>query len=169
MVACVSPGDGADVSGWSYFPKDGGVDHSALAEVGDDGERLDGSSVAAVVGLGALCGLSPRRADQDERTRSFWVAEFVLLADGRRIILHDERGFTIGARGAGSGLSMSPADITHNVLNVVLPDDDESGEAHPWPWLAALARARGLDVSAEQLSSLPYTVVLTAELADGIH
>jgi hypothetical protein len=50
--------------------------------------------------------------------------------------------------------------LTRDVLNTVLPDDDD-GEDHPWSWLAALARGRGLDVTAEDLRVLPYEVVLT--------
>jgi hypothetical protein len=47
------------------------------------------------------------------------------------------------------------------VLNVVLPDDDESEDDHPWSWLAELAQARGLDLTAEDLQALPYEVILT--------
>jgi hypothetical protein len=46
-------------------------------------------------------------------------------------------------------------------LNVVLPDDDDSEEDHPWEWLAELARERGLSVAAEHLRNLPYRVELT--------
>jgi len=48
-------------------------------------------------------------------------------------------------------------------LNVVLPDDDEEAavEAHPWSWLAELARARGLKATAEDLRALTYEVILT--------
>ena len=129
--------------------------------MGDDGGMLDGSAVD-VVGLGALCGPRPPYAEDDARTRRFWVGEFVLLSTGRRVILHNERGFTIAARGPVVELTLSRADISRQVLNVVLPDDDESGEAHPWSWLADLARRRGLDVSAADLRALPYTVMLTA-------
>ena len=51
-------------------------------------------------------------------------------------------------------------DLVSDVLNVVLPDDDDSGEPHPWEWLAGLGRARGLDVTADGLRALPYEVVL---------
>ena len=50
------------------------------------------------------------------------------------------------------------------MLNVVLPDDDESGEDHPWSWLADLARARGLNVTAEDLRGLPYEVILAEDV-----
>jgi len=39
------------------------------------------------------------------------------------------------------------------VLNVVLPDDDECEDEHPWSWLAELARRHGIDVTADELKS----------------
>ncbi|MGH2377138.1 MAG: hypothetical protein ACRDGT_01530 [Candidatus Limnocylindria bacterium] len=106
---------------------------------------------------------------------SFSVSEFATLEDGRRVILHEDRGFGFGpvmrARRSGSSGESGPGDIrgdetleslTRDVLNVVLPDDAESsGEEHPWSWLADLARARGLDVTADDLQSLPYEVIFT--------
>jgi len=120
-----------------------------------------------VVGLGAICDLGPQR---DAGSQSFSVSEFVALDDGRRVLLHVDRGFTIGWRSSdssGSGDSRgheTQDSITRDVLNVVLPDDDECLEDHPWSWLANLARARGLDVTAEDLRGLAYEVVLTDEV-----
>jgi hypothetical protein len=111
------------------------------------------------IGLGALCDLRP--PFDDGRRQSFSVSEFALLDDGRRVILHDDRGFTLGSPSGGVGDFESAQSITRDVLNVVLPDDDDSGEEHPWSWLAELARARGLYVTAEDLRVLPYEVVLT--------
>ncbi len=126
--------------------------------------RSDSSS--RVVGLGAICGLGTRGFDDDGRSQSFWVSEFARLANGRRVILHEDRGFTIGI-GSGAGAvqdCLTPDIITRNALSVVLPDDDECEEDHPWSWLAELARTRGLDVTAEDLQRLPYEVVLTEGL-----
>jgi len=117
------------------------------------------------VGIGAICDLRPGRSD--EASQSFSVSEFVTLEDGRRVILHEARGFTIGWGGSGSGdvrEHESLESMTRNVLNVVLPDDDESADAHPWSWLADLARARGLSVTADDLRRLPYEVVFTDDL-----
>lgn len=141
--------------GWSPYPQ----------AMPPDGERppvgvgADGAPPPRVVALGATCDLRP--PFDDERRQSFSVSEFALLGDGRRVILHDERGFTIGAPSGGVGKHETAESITRDVLNVVLPDEDESGEEHPWSWLARLARARGLDVTAEDLRVLPYEVVLT--------
>jgi hypothetical protein len=119
-----------------------------------------------VVGIGAICDLAPERFDQ-AHSQSFSVSEFLTLEDGRRVILHEDRGFTIGwgspaGSGAGDlGSSESLDSVTRNVLNVVLPDDDECAEEHPWSWLADLARARGLNVTAQELRGLGYEVILT--------
>ncbi|WP_158632225.1 hypothetical protein [Micromonospora sp. Llam0] len=50
------------------------------------------------------------------------------------------------------------------MLTVVLPDDDETAEEHPWLWLADLARSRGLDVVADDMRALPYEVILTEDV-----
>ncbi len=119
-----------------------------------------------VVGLGAICDLRPQRFDE-ARSQSFSVSEFVTVEDDRRVILHEDRGFTIGWRSSGESGSgdirghETLESMTRDVLNVVLPDDDECAEDHPWPWLADLARARGLNVTAEDLRGLPYEVIFT--------
>jgi hypothetical protein len=142
-------------NGWSPFP-----------DIGDDHPTLLPVEPGRVVGIGAICDLSPQRSGE-ARAQSFLVSEFVTLADGRRVILHSDRGFTIGWKSApGSGSDAlhryeTPESITRDVLNAVLPDDDDSGEDHPWPWLAELARARALTVTAADLRSLTYEVVLT--------
>jgi hypothetical protein len=141
--------------GWSAYPHalPPGVERPRVEE----GPK--GTSPLRVVALGAVCDL--RLPFDDGRRQSFSVSEFALLDDGRRVILHNERGFTLGAPSGGVGDHETARSITRDVLNVLLPDDDDSGEEHPWWWLAELARARGLDVSAEDLRVLPYEVVLT--------
>jgi hypothetical protein len=54
--------------------------------------------------------------------------------------------------------------LARDVLTVVLPDDENDTEPHPWSWLSDLARSRGLDVTADDLRPLPYDVVFTDEL-----
>lgn len=153
---------------WSTYPGEPTNDHLGRSEVGDDGEVFDAGSIAPVVGLGAICGLSSPGFDDEGRSQSFWVSEFARLANGRRVILHEDRGFTIGAPiGPGAGgavkVGVTRGEIIETVLAVVLPDP-EDGEEHPWAWLALLARARGLDVTAEDLRGLPYHVVFTDSL-----
>ena len=95
------------------------------------------------------------------------VSEFVTLEDGRRVILHEGRGFTLGWGSIGESGSGDIREhetlesLTRDVLNVVLPDDDECAEDHPWSWLADVARTRGLNVTAEDRRGLPYEVIFT--------
>lgn len=132
----------------------------------DDRTDLSPVEPGRAVGLGAICDLRPQRPD-DADSQSFSVSEFVTLDDGRRVILHNDRGFTIGWRPAdhpraGTAPAGETRDsITTNVLNTVLPDDENSTEEHPWSWLADRARARGLNVTAQDLQGLPYEVILT--------
>jgi hypothetical protein len=130
--------------------------------------RLPRVKPGRVVGLGAICDLDPRTPDK-ARSQSFSVSEFVTLEDGRRVILHEDRGFTIGwgsSRETAADLRKGETleSLTRNVMAVVLPDDDVPAEAHPWSWLADLARARGLNVSADDLRSFPYEVTFTDEV-----
>lgn len=124
-----------------------------------------------VVGIGALCDLRAQRADQPH-SGSFSVAEFVRLEDGRRVTLHEDRGFTIGLlRSTSRDVGFDEfrgqealANLTRSVLTVVLPDDDACGEDHPWAWLAEVARSQGLDVTEDDLRGLTYEVLFTEEV-----
>jgi hypothetical protein len=128
-------------------------------------KRLPPVKPGRVLGVGAICDLGPQ--PPDARSQNFSVSEFVTLEDGRRVILHEDRGFTMALRSTGRS---DPGDLrehetleslTRDVLNTVLPDDDKPAEDHPYSWLADLARARGLNVSADDLRSLRYEVIFT--------
>jgi hypothetical protein len=81
------------------------------------------------------------------------VQEFAVLDDGRRLALHEDRGFTTSA------MHMSAEHAERSVLTTVLPDDAEvTGEEHPWEWLASLVRDHGVAVTAEQLKAVPYVL-----------
>lgn len=142
-----------EVGWWAPHP-DGGEPPPALPPV----------PPGRVVGIGAVCDLGPVRPDP---AYSFSVAEFVDLDDGRREWLHQERGFTMSWRisapsGELDGHTRPTVEcLTQDVLTVVLPDDDDPEEEHPWAWLADLAQRRGLAVTADDLRVLPYEVVFT--------
>ncbi|SCF05018.1 hypothetical protein GA0070612_3324 [Micromonospora chokoriensis] len=129
-------------------------------------ENLPPVEPGRIVGLVASCDLRGEYPE-DASTRNFIVSELAILEDGRRVLLHADRGFTLTARSTGVSGGVVPLvetreSITPNVLNAVLPDDaEESAEEHSWSWLAELARARGLDATAEDLRGLPYQVVFT--------
>ncbi len=81
------------------------------------------------------------------------VHEFAVLGDGRRLVLHQERGFSTSAT------HMTADHAERSVLTTVLPDDAEvTREDHPWVWLASLIRSHGVAVTPEQLKTVPYVV-----------
>lgn len=112
-----------------------------------------------VVGLRAICDLDPG-GNHDPRENNFRVSEFAVLDSGELVMLHNERGY--GGRSSSGDIwaHESVETITLNVLTTVLPDDDID-EEHPWEWLAELAQARGIDVTANDLRQVPYEVVVT--------
>jgi hypothetical protein len=95
-----------------------------------------------------------------KRGVSFVVHEFADLTDGRRITLHEDRGFTTSAQWRYLTLD----DLERDVRTTVLPDDDDTQDEHPWEWLAELLHVRGVDATAEELRLVPYDVVFSERL-----
>jgi hypothetical protein len=117
--------------------------------------RYAGASVivrlvgVTVIGVGAWSELARR----DERGMDIDVREFAVLDDGRRLTLHQDRGFST------SGLHLAAEQLQSDVLTTVLPDDAEvTGEDHPWEWLASLIQDQGVAVTPEQLKAVPYVL-----------
>jgi hypothetical protein len=142
-----------------------------------------------VVGLGAWCDFVTEDeyrqrlvrdgwpADEIERLVedskpgvSFDVHEFAELADGRRLTLHQERGFggvTLASQGpppSDQWRDLTLEELERDVRNTVLPDDDDTQDEHPWEWLAGLLHVHGVEVTAEELRLLPYDVVFSERL-----
>lgn len=141
-------------SGWASHPE--GIESAVVGATTGD---------TSLAGVGAICDLE-EDTDADGEVQGFRVSEYMELRDGRRIILHSDRGFTIGLRSTSdSGVALRDVEsedgLRQHVLNVLLPDDDQPEQDHPWDWLAELSRARGLHVSATDLQSVPYRVVLS--------
>ena len=91
---------------------------------------------------------------------SFDVHEFADLDDGRRLTLHEERGFTT----SGQWRYLTLENLERDVRTTVLPDDDDTQDEHPWEWLAGLLHARGVQATAEVLRLLPYDVEFSERL-----
>jgi hypothetical protein len=98
--------------------------------------------------------------DDFKRGVSFDVHEFADLADGRRLTLHEERGFTT----SGQWRYLTLENLERDVRTTVLPDDDDTEDEHPWEWLAGLLHARGVQATAEALRLLPYSVEFSERL-----
>ena len=143
-----------------------------------------------VVGLGAWCDLVTEDEYRQRLGRDGWPAneiedlvenfkhgvsfvvhEFAELADGRRLTLHEERGFTTGvtlaSRGPMPGDSwrqLTLEQLERDVRTTVLPDDDDTQDEHPWEWIAELLHVHGVEATAEELRLLPYDVVFSERL-----
>ncbi len=138
-----------------------------------------------VVGLGAWCDLRTEDEYRQQLVRDGWPAdevenlvedfkrgvsfvvhEFAELADGRRLTLHEERGFTTSGGPAPSDpwRYLTLEHLERDVRTTVLPDDDDTQDEHPWEWLAGLLHVRGVEATVEELRLLPYDVVFSERL-----
>ena len=54
--------------------------------------------------------------------------------------------------------------LERDVRTTVLPDDDDTGDEHPWEWLVELLRVHGVQATAAELRLLPYDVVFSERL-----
>ena len=105
-----------------------------------------------------------------KRGLSFDVHEFADLADGRRLTLHEGRGFTSWALASSAPAPsdqwrhLTLEDLERSVRTTVLPDDDDTQDEHPWEWLAELLHVHGIEATAEELRLLPYDVVFSERL-----
>jgi hypothetical protein len=93
-----------------------------------------------------------------KRSAAFRVSEFALLSDGRRVTLHNERGFNSWSSSGDPWSHLTLEGVAADVLTTVLPDDGDPQEEHPWEWLAELLTAHGVEVSSDELRSLPYVI-----------
>lgn len=99
---------------------------------------------------------------------SFRVEEFAVLADGRRLRLHAERGFPLSA-GVDPWQYLTLENLEADVRTTVLPDDaEDTGEDHPWEWLCELLRGQGIEASPEEVRVLPYDVEFSDRLRDRV-
>lgn len=90
------------------------------------------------------------------------------LADGRRVVLLDDRGWASTQRWAAA----SADEIRETTRTVVGPDepgDDQSEEdavAGHWAYLAGILRRQGVVADAAELRGLPHDVLLSPRLLD---
>jgi hypothetical protein len=142
-----------------------------LAEAADDGPE---DAAAHVVPATRWAAFVPRPGVPvlSPGVIHFRVEEFAVLADGRRVRLHAERGFTLSAvRGFGLSAGVDPwqhltlEDLEADVRATVLPDDaEDTGEDRPWEWFSDLLRVQGIEASTEELRVLPYGVEFSDRL-----
>jgi hypothetical protein len=98
-----------------------------------------------------------------------------VLADGRRLLLLDDRGWSASLIISGEGVAdpwsqTSVEEIEDTARAVLGPDEPFDGrsqedmEAAHWDYLAGLLRQQGVVVDAIELRQLPHDVVLGQRL-----
>ena len=124
-------------------------------------------------------------AELDARSRSLTARHEAILADGRRVVLLDDRGWSETQRVTGGGelseedrgrLEVDSPDIWRSetveemkrtARFVVGPDEPFEGrtqadmEASHWDSLARVLHEQGIDVQAAELRALPHDVELS--------
>lgn len=99
---------------------------------------------------------------------SFSARLEAVLADGRRALLLDDRGWTLGSNTvADLRTELSAEEIEEDARTVVGPDEPPHGRSQEeeaalhWGSLAETLRQAGIEADASRLSRLPHDVVLS--------
>lgn len=114
----------------------------------------------SICGLIALCDLY--EAQRSSGIYRFSVREMAQLDNGDVVVLRSDLGWS--QRYVDTQELPELQAVMTMVGNVLLPDDDDDEEPHPWEYLAFLAAARGLSVTPQQLREVPYCVYLSDEV-----
>ena len=105
----------------------------------------------------------------DVRRVSLSARHEAVLADGRRVLLLDDRGWSESGPPNIWALT-SVEDVARTARVVVGPDEPFGGHSHEdmasghWAQLAATLRQQGIDADARELRRLPHDVVLSPRL-----
>lgn len=139
--------------------------------------------VAAVTRLVTVVDVNDENSDV--RQMSVSARHEAELPDGRRVLLFDDRGWTVSALRTSWGeppdsesrpdqldvwAMTSVEDIEETTRVVVGPDEppegrsQEDAEADHWAYLADVLRQQGVVVDALELKRLPHDVVLSERL-----
>ncbi|MEU9113558.1 hypothetical protein AB0D04_17680 [Streptomyces sp. NPDC048483] len=108
----------------------------------------------------------------DARQMSVSVRLVAVLADGRSLVLLDDRGWSSSLHGGGVDLRawISAEDVERTARAVVGPDEPSDGEtpeqaaAGHWGSLAAIFGRQGVEVDPRELERLAHDVVLSERL-----
>lgn len=120
----------------------------------------EGNYSMSIRRLGAECSLQSISSG-DRPSYHFTVHEFAELTAGRRITLR-----TLGFSSRSSDPDRRPTaeSLVQSTLNTVLPDSDDSGDAHPWQILVDALATHNVQSTAHVIRQLPYDVELSNEL-----
>lgn len=119
-----------------------------------------------IVALGALCELKTIR--NPGRSLDFDLEEFVDAADGSRLVLHDDRGWSTHIQSTIDDPSLTHPltvdDVVRGTFTTLLPDGHEPSDTHDWQRLVRLLTTHDTHVTVDELRSLPYTLMFGPRL-----
>jgi hypothetical protein len=124
--------------------------------------------MAAVVRLVTLVDIDADRTGA--RQMSVSARHEAVLADGRRVLLLDDRGWTTSGNVPDIWATTSVEDIEEEARMVVGPDEPFAGrsqeymDATHWAYLSEILRRHGVVVDAEELKRLPHDVLISERL-----
>lgn len=93
--------------------------------------------------------------------QTFAVRELLVLEDGHRVPLREGLEFTIGVPCADVHDALTRESLIDAMRAVVLPELSAIDPERPWDCLVRLARRRRVQTCAEEISQLPYELILT--------
>ena len=120
----------------------------------------------SVTGLVIICDLDDPPPGNTVPTMSMKMTQYLRLSDDSLLRLDMDRGVTTFRYGDYGPISWkrSSEDVIAEVLTLIKGDEPDP-ESFPWEEYAQAAVVRGISVTAEQLTPLPYQVMLSDALA----
>jgi hypothetical protein len=102
------------------------------------------------------------------RQMSLSARHEAVLADGRRVLLLDDRGWASSLRGGHDIWGVTSVDDIKEEARVVVGPDEPFGgrsqeemESDHWAYLSQILRQQGVNISAGELAGVPHDVVLS--------
>lgn len=138
---------------WSTHPR-----RYALANAGPipPDRRVDAPRPVSIT---AECHLV-RNTSTSTDCQTFAVRELLVLEDGHRVPLREGLEFTIGVPCADVHDALTRESLIDAMRAVVLPELSAIDPERPWDCLVRLARRRRVQTCAEEISQLPYELIL---------
>ena len=104
--------------------------------------------------------------DEDGRSVSFSMREFIALSDNTRLLIRDDRGWSSGVNGDNDQWQYKTADgicsTARNLWEIYL--DEAGGLA----WVLPILHYHGITSAAVDLEALPVEVELSREILDRV-
>ncbi|MCB2413828.1 hypothetical protein LGT39_13335 [Demequina sp. TTPB684] len=111
----------------------------------------------------AECHLVPTTSTSKD-CQSFAVREYLVLEDGNRVPLRERLEFTIVTPCGDVHDEVCEEALLRAMRSIVLPELSAIDPERPWDCLVRLARRRRVQTCAEEISHIPYRLVLSDDV-----